>query len=157
MAKLTSEEIYKRVDLVAKPLLKAANVDLIELNIAFYQGDVLIQITADKPAGGITIEECSVLNKKIVHAIEEIGFLPLDGFALEFSSPGLDRPLRAYKDFLRCLDCEIHFWLTEAVEGKKEVEGVLIGVNERALMVYTKKNHELVLPLEIVEKGLLVI
>ena len=55
-------------------------MDLIELKVSGHKNDVLIQITADKPSGGITIRECAILNKSLVAAIEQENF-----YLLKFS------------------------------------------------------------------------
>ena len=93
MPSLSLEEIKQNVERLALPLLAAAGVDLVELHVAGHGGDVRIRFLADKPAGGITVEECARLNRAVVKAIDGDGFLA-GGFALEFSSPGVDHPNR---------------------------------------------------------------
>ena len=96
MPLLSLEEIQKKMETLVLPLLTGANVDLVELRVTRHRGDVLIRFLADKPMGGITIEECARLNRAIVKAIDGDGFLA-EGFSLEFSSPGLDHPNRRQK------------------------------------------------------------
>lgn len=58
--------------------------------------------------GGISLEECAELNRRLGHffdqmteqAAEGAGFLT-GSYFLEVCSPGLDRPLKAVKDFRR--------------------------------------------------------
>ncbi|MDE2027451.1 MAG: hypothetical protein KGJ11_02780, partial [Candidatus Omnitrophica bacterium] len=100
--------------------------------------------------------DCAILNKALVAAIEQDSFLPPDIFSLELSSPGLDRPLVTRKDFMRCVDQELRFWLNEPVAGKKEWQGTLVEVMENSLMIAVK-DVELVLPLPLIIKGKLVI
>ena len=124
---------------------------------SIYKNEVLIQFTADKNMGGITIEECAQLNRAIIEAIDNEGFLPEDGYSLEFASPGLDRPLVGLKDFARNLNREIHLFLQGPLEGKKEWSGILMGISDGKLTVFTKKKIEVVLPLGQIIKGMLVI
>src|SRR3989338_2787065 len=98
-------------------------VELVDLKVNRYRGDVAIQIFADRPAGGITIGECSALNRRINETLEREN-LALD-YTLEVSSPGLDRPLRTKKDFARVIGKEIRFYLSEAVLERIEYTGVL--------------------------------
>lgn len=141
---------------MALPFLADAGVDLIELHIGQHKGDVFIQFTADKTQGRITIAECAHLNRTIVEEIDRQGFLG-ENYSLEFSSPGLDRPLKTAKDFQRHLDVKIHFWLNTAVEGKKEWTGILTSASPEGLDVLIKKNHHLTIPLAYVIKGVQVI
>ena len=150
------EDINSKIEALAKTVIEAKGMELIELKVAGCSNDVLIQIIADKPSGGITMGECAILNKSLVAAIEQESFLPSENFSLELSSPGLDRPLVTRKDFMRFLAQELHIWLNEPVEGKKEVQGRLAEVAENSLIVEVMGSR-LVLPLTSVIRGMLVI
>ena len=150
------EDIHLKIESLAQKVIGAAGMDLVELKVGGHKNDVLIQITADKPSGGITIRECAILNKALVAAIEQESVLPPEIFSLELSSPGLDRPLVTRKDFMRLKAKELHFWLNEAIEGKKEVQGVLQEVTEKDLIVDVL-GSQLVMPLSSIIKGMLVI
>jgi ribosome maturation factor RimP len=151
------EELSQKIEALANRVIEAAGKELVELKVGGRKNDLLIQITADKPNGGITIRECAILNKTLVAAIELENFLPPENFSLELSSPGLDRPLVVRKDFMRCIGQELHFWLNEPVGGKKETQGMLSEVGESDLTISTSGSRKLVLPLASIIKGVLVI
>ena len=157
MELMTLDEIQQKIESLANRVIEGAGMELIELKVGGHKNDVLIQITADKPSGGITIRECAILNKSLVAAIEQENVLPPEIFSLELSSPGLDRPLVTRKDFMRFKARELHFWLNEPVGGKKEVQGLLAEVGESSLTINTSGNQKLVLPLPSIIKGMLVI
>jgi len=50
---------------------------------------------------GITIEKCVFFNRKIYKLIEETGMYPEGEFSLEVSSPGVDEPLKLYRQYLK--------------------------------------------------------
>lgn len=156
MPPLTNEEIHKKLEAIALPLLQKANVDLIELKVKRAGRDVHIEFTADKPEGRITLEACAKLNRAIIDAVDSEGFLGED-YELEFSSPGLDRPLMTQKDFARNLNYDVQVFLKEKIDGKKEYTGKLIAVDQDTLKVGLKKKVTIVLPMAQVERGLLVI
>ena len=157
MPELTTDEICHKVQMLAMPILEKAGVELVELGVGRYKQDVVIRFAADTPKGGITIAQCSALNRAIVEAIDVDGFMGEAGYSLEFSSPGLDRPLSTIKDFSRNVGRAVHFWLTEAVQGKREYQGILVSIQEGNLVVLMKKKQEIVLSLGQIEKGMLVI
>ena len=153
---MTVEEVQTKVETLSLPLLVQAGIDLVELQIGRNGKDVSLRIFADRPTGGITIGECARLNRSIVEAIDADGFLG-DAYELEFSSPGLDRPLFTHKDFARNLNRPVRVCLKEPIEGKKEYTGILAAVDGQTLTVHLKKKNTVVLPLACIEKGLLVI
>jgi len=156
MAQLTLEEIGNKVHDISLPILAAANIELVELKVAGHAKDVKLEFMADRPTGGITFIECATLNRAIVDAIDADGFLG-DDYSLEFSSPGLDRPLSTYKDFARNMNYTVRVILKEAVSAKKEWSGQIIGVNTADVVLLTKQKKEIVVPLTVIEKAVLVI
>ena len=151
------EDIIKKIELLTIKVFETHGMDLVELKVSGHKNDVNIQIMADKPNGGINIQECAILNKSLVAAIEQESFLPPESFSLELSSPGLDRPLVTRKDFMRLKDQKLYFWLHEPLNGKKEIQGVLLDVGETKLTIEVSKKLKLEIPLVSIVKGMLVI
>jgi ribosome maturation factor RimP len=89
---MTIEDLKQKIESLAKKAVEGTGVDLIECKVAGHSNDAVIQITADKLPGGITIRECVILNKALVAAIKQENLLTPGTFSLEVSSPGIDRP-----------------------------------------------------------------
>ncbi len=156
MPALSLEEIAIKVEQISLPILDRAHIELVELRVVGAVNDVRLEFMADRPTGGITIQECATLNRAIVEAIDADGFLG-ENYSLEFSSPGLDRPLSTEKDFLRNLNRQVRVMLFERIELKKEWVGKIIRVNSLDVVLLTKQKKEIVVPLTVIEKAVLVI
>ena len=87
---MTIEDLKEKIETLAKKAIEETGVHLIECKVTGRVHDVTIQITADKPFGGITIGECVILNKALGAAIVQEGVLAPGTFSLEVSSPGID-------------------------------------------------------------------
>ena len=141
-------------------IVQAQSLELVEVKIGAHQEDVMIQALVDRPKGGIGIKECTLLNRFIVEAIDKGGFLSEDGYSLEVSSPGLDRPLVTFKDFLRNIDAEVRVLLKAKVEDKGEHTGIIKSVTADQLTLLTvnkKEQKEIIVPVNQIIKCLLVI
>lgn len=57
-----------------------------------------LQIMADRPEGGINVDDCSDISTA-VSAVLDVEDPLEDAYHLEVSSPGIDRPLTRMKDF----------------------------------------------------------
>ena len=156
---MSEQEQDLKIYEIANTVSQSQGLDLVEVKIARHKKDVLIQVFVDKLQGGIGLEECALLNRSIVEMIDKEGFLSEDGYSLEVSSPGLDRPLLNYKDFLRNVNSEIRLWLNEKVENKIEYKGIVKLVTKEGLVLSTttKDQKEIVIPLGKISRGLLVI
>ncbi len=151
------DEIKEKLTQLAAPLCEAVGIDLIELNVRRQGRDVAIQILADRPIGGISMKECSDLNRRMVEAIDESLVLPPEEYSLEVSSPGLDRPLKTRKDFLRVANLEVHFYLNGPLQGKHEHIGVLTEITDESVIVNTEKYGIIEMPIKNIVKALVVL
>ena len=156
---MSEQEQDRKVYEIADQISQQQGLELVEVKIARHKKDVMIQIIADRPQGGIILEQCAHLNRLIVESIDKEGFFSEDGYSLEVASPGLDRPLVTFKDFSRNINAEIRLWLKEKVQEKIEYKGIIKFVNEDnvVLMTTTKDQKEIVLSVENISRGLLII
>ncbi|MBU3958620.1 MAG: ribosome maturation factor RimP [Candidatus Omnitrophica bacterium] len=117
--------------------LKEQGLDLIEFLYRYEGRDLIFKILADRPEGGISLGECSRLNKEINRVLDEKAILK-QRYTLEISSPGLDRPLATEKDFLRCINRNVKLFLTELINDKREIEGIVAKVEEDSVYIDTE-------------------
>ena len=131
--------------------LNQSGLDLIEFKVTLYQNKKTVECLIDYPQGGVTVTECSKLNKRIVAFLDETNLFGTN-FVVEVNSPGLDRTLKNYKDFLRNKGKEICLWLNESIDGKDYVEGLLIDITESELVV-NSDNQSLKIGIDLVKTG----
>ena len=145
------EELKQRLLNLAAPIFQQCALDLIELSVRRQGGEWAIQVLADRPGGGISLEECSFLNRRIVETID-VSQAVLD-YSLEVSSPGIDRPLKTKKDFERVLHQDVRFHLSGPVGGKKEYIGLLKRVDGEGVVIETQKHGEITIPINNIVKA----
>jgi len=137
------QEAALRLREIIGEFLENQGIELVDL-IFHYEGrDLVLRVLADLPSGCINLDECARLNREIGVMLDEKDILQ-EGYLLEVSSPGLDRPLYTKKDFLRNKNKLIKFFLKEMVEGKIEWDGVLTNIEGESLFIDVKgKNLEI--------------
>lgn len=117
--------------------LKDKGIELVELTTRYEGPNLYVRIFADRPEGGITLEECASLNCKLSSLFEE-NILIEERYTLEVSSPGIDRSLSTKNDFLRSLDKTVRFFLNTLVNGKLEWEGVVKKADDDSVYIEVK-------------------
>jgi len=114
--------------------LKSQGFELVDL-IHRYEGrDLFLRILADRPEGGITLDECSRINKQICGILDRNNIISGE-YILEVFSPGIDRPLKNESDFSRSKNRKVKFYLCEAISGRIEIDGVVKKVEEDEVYV----------------------
>ena len=85
------------------PFIEKEGLAVFELRLFLSSGQLNLRILVDHPQGGISMDECVSLNRKLSGYLDEHPMV--DGeFLLEVSSPGVKRDLTSPKDFLRIKD-----------------------------------------------------
>jgi len=115
---------------------------------------LFFSLLADRPQGGISLDECALLNRLLRQALDEKDVLS-GQFSLEVSSPGLDRPLKTKADFIRYMNKQAVFFLNGLINGKCEWQGEINGVNESSVFI-TRDGEVMEIPLIKINKAKLV-
>ena len=149
------ENLTEQVKNLIIPFAATLDVEVIELKIRRRGKSVLIEVLADKEHGGRTIDECRWINKFLSKQLEE-GIMIDGDYMVDVSSPGLDRPLRTQKDFQRVVGREVRFYLSQPLENKRELVGVIKEVLEKGIVIDSKQNP-LTVSLETIQKAVQVI
>ena len=97
-------------------------------------------IDTDKP-GGVSLDDTEIVMNAIDGPIDDLD--PTSGapYVLNVSSPGLDRPLKTEKDFLRKVGAEIEVSLYAPVSGSKKHVGTLAAFADGILSLTTEKGE----------------
>jgi ribosome maturation factor RimP len=98
-----------------------------------------LTLYVDKSAG-VTLEDCEIASRaasEILDPLEE----KLPDYALEVSSPGLDRPLWTLDDCVRFRGRRVAVQLVRKVDGAARFKGILEDVQGDTLTVLDEDQH----------------
>ena len=74
---------------------------------------------------GVDLNTCEKFHNAIMDPIDEFDPTYDKPYTLNVSSPGLDRPFKTERDFMRNLDKAVEIKLYAPLKGKKFIEGLL--------------------------------
>ncbi len=122
------------------PICRAHGVELVDVRHQPERGGAVIRIIIDReragqPDGsGVSLEDCTAVSRDVSSALDiHEDVVPLGGYRLEVSSPGLERPLVKLADFERFSGREIKLRTRTAIERQRRFHGRLLGVVDRAI------------------------
>lgn len=148
-------EITATLEPLINSLLGVSGLDLVNLKVNRQGRDILIEVLADRPRGGITISECSRVNRQLVEKIENDKLLS-EEYSVSVSSPGIDWPLQNRKDFLRVLNRPLRIMLTEPIEETWEYTGKLERVDDDQIAMDVRRSL-VIIPLNKIKKAVQII
>ncbi len=122
------------------PVINNLGYDVIEVEYAKKSDGMNLSFYIDSP-NGIFIEDCEKVNNAITDLLDEINPTNDESYILNVCSPGIDRPIKNEKDFLRNKDKLVEVSLYVAKNGKKKYEGKLKEFDEDKVVI--ENNGEL--------------
>ena len=105
------------------PILDRMNFELVDEEYFKERGTWYLRAYIDKE-GGITVNDCEDVAREMNVLLDEEDFIP-DAYVFEVSSPGLGRPLKKEKDYIRNMGKEIEIRTYKAINRCKEFYGLL--------------------------------
>ncbi|MEO1275990.1 MAG: ribosome maturation factor RimP [Pseudomonadota bacterium] len=134
MANLVAKApIDQRLATIVQPTVEDMGYGLVRLRLMGGKRATL-QIMAERPDGTMEVEDCAQLSRA-VSAVLDVEDPISDGYTLEVSSPGIDRPLTRLEDFERWEGYEARLETEEMIEGRKRFKGILAGVEDGEVLI----------------------
>ena len=125
--------IDRRLAEIITPVIEDMGFELVRVRLMSGKSTIL-QVMADRPDGGIEVDECAKISQAI-GAVLDVEDPILDEYALEVSSPGIDRPLTRLKDFDAFEGYEAKIETTELIDGRRRFKGELAGVEGNEVLI----------------------
>ena len=126
-----TQEIIDRIRTLAEPMLRDVDIELVEIQYRREGRGWVLRLYIDKE-GGVTLEDCTHVSHEINRHldVEDFIFAP---YTLEVSSPGLSRPLKTEKDFLKYRNHRIKVMTCDPIEKRRQFKGTLLGFFENQI------------------------
>jgi ribosome maturation factor RimP len=123
-------ETEKIEEFVKQLIAKTDGLFLIEVKSA-PGNKITVLLDGDK---GVTIENCTAVNKALYKYIEETQLFGENNFSLEVSSFGVDRPLVLLRQYKKNIGRTVEVVLTDG----QKLDGKLLDANEEQIIIEQK-------------------
>ncbi len=132
----------QEIQAVLEPLARELGVEIYE--IVFRQGKnpSLTVFLDTEREGGIDLNTCEAFHNAADPVLDELDPTFGQPYTLNVSSPGLDRPFKKDRDYLRNVGKKVEVKLYAPYRGEKFFEAVLVEYNGVAGNVTLDKNGE---------------
>ena len=152
MAKL-ADLVVRDVNRLIEPILNEMGFELVDIEYLSEHGRWVLRIFVDSE-DGITLDDCARVSNEIGDLIDVNDIFEHE-YVLEVSSPGLNRPLKKEKDFLKAVGKKVKVKMINPVKERRNFTGYLKAFQDG--MLYIEVRNELIsLPLRDVKKANLV-
>jgi ribosome maturation factor RimP len=127
----------EKVEAIVDPVVRSIGCEMIACEWLMEQGRWTLRVLIDKP-GGIHLSDCEHLSHLLSPVLDVEDLIP-QGYNLEVSSPGLDRPLKKLADFEHYSGNQIRLSTKIPIENRSHFKGELKGVEGETILVEVDK------------------
>ena len=139
---MSKRETYEtRTEELITPILDRMNFELVDVEYVKEGGTWYLRADIDKE-GGITVNDCEAVAREMNEILDREDFVE-DSYVFEVSSPGLGRPLKKEKDYIRSMGKEVEIRTYRAINREKEFYGILSAYDENTVTIKTEDGTEM--------------
>ncbi len=149
-------ELEIRILDMVEPVAMSLGLDIVRVRVTGSQTPTL-QIMAERPDGTMPVAACAKLSRSLNPILEAED--PIAGeYALEVSSPGIDRPLTRHGDFAKWLGHELKVELSSPnAEGRKRFHGWIESETGGVVVLRLKDGGGASIPVDDMSRAVLVL
>lgn len=123
-----------------RPVVERAGLELVGVVFGREHGRKVLRVTVDRD-GGVDLETVSAVAEQVSRRLDLEGFDP-GGYALEVSSPGIERPLRTPAQYARAVGEQVQVRTLVPIEGARSVRGELVAADDEAIVIATSGGEQ---------------
>ena len=139
---MSKRETYEaRTEELITPILERMYFELVDVEYVKEGGTWYLRAYIDKE-GGITVNDCEAVAREMNEILDREDFVA-DSYVFEVSSPGLGRPLKKEKDYVRSMGKEIEIRTYRAINREKEFYGILSAYDESTVTIETENGEKM--------------
>ena len=128
-----SENLSKVLTDLIEPLAQMSGLELVDIELRKESGQTILDVVIDRD-GGISIDDCATLSRKISLALDVEDPIPFK-YLLEVGSPGIFRTLKTEKEIEKNLTSRLKVVFSEPVLGHNKFVGVLTRFRDRKVTI----------------------
>ena len=130
-----AKDYEARTEALILPIVERMEFELVDVEYVKEGSTWYLRAYIDKP-GGITVNDCEAVAREMNEILDAEDFIS-DSYIFEVSSPGLGRPLKKEKDYVRNIgkDVEIHTY--RSINRCKDFCGILKAYDANTVTIET--------------------
>lgn len=116
-----------------RPVIEGSGLELVDVAFRRESGRRILRVVVDRD-GGVDVDTIAELAEKVSRRLDVEGFAP-GPYALEVSSPGIERSLKRPRDFERRVGDMVKVKTTAPVDGRTNITGELVSADDEVIVV----------------------
>lgn len=147
-----SDAVVAKVTQIAERVARSEGLEIVDIQLLGGGSKRVLRIYIDKP-DGVSHADCELISQQVGTILDVEDVIPGGRYALEVSSPGVERKLSKPQDFERFLGRKARITLREPVDNRRNWEGMLAGFSGDTITLEPEPGKAVQFALRQVEKA----
>ncbi len=130
---MVKENTEKKIEKLIFGMIENYGFELVDVQYQKEGSNWYLRIFIDKD-DGIDLDDCEYVSKNLEVLLDAEDIIR-DSYILEVSSPGIERPLKYEKDFIRFIGEMVVVKTYKAIKGQKAFKGFLQGIEGQNVII----------------------
>ena len=130
-----AKDYEARTEALILPIVERMEFELVDVEYVKVGSTWYLRAYIDKP-GGITVNDCEAVAREMNEILDAEDFIS-DSYIFEVSSPGLGRPLKKEKDYVRNIGKDVEIRTYRSINRCKDFCGVLKAYDANTVTIET--------------------
>lgn len=140
---MSKKESYEqRTEELILPILERNRFELVDVEYVKEGAEWYLRAYIDKE-GGITVNDCELVAREMNEILDREDYIE-GSYIFEVSSPGLGRPLKKEKDYVRSMGKKLEIRTYRAINREKEFYGQLKAYDDTSVTIETDEGEEMI-------------
>lgn len=134
------ESYEQKTQELIQPIVERYQFELVDVEYVKEGTDWYLRAYIDKE-GGITVNDCEAVAREMNEILDREDYV--DGsYIFEVSSPGLGRPLKKEKDYVRAMGKKLEIRTYKAMDKEKEFYGILSAYDDNTVTITDEEEQQ---------------
>jgi len=147
-----ADSVASKIEEIANRVAESEGLEVVEVEVKGGGQHRFVRISIDKPEG-VSHGDCELISQQVGTILDVEDVVPGGQYTLEVSSPGVERKLLKPKDFERFQGKKAKVTLRDPVDGRRNWEGTLAGIEDGLIRLDLERGDPLRFPFEQVQKA----
>ncbi|MHC1721222.1 MAG: ribosome maturation factor RimP [Clostridiaceae bacterium] len=145
---MDNKTLLNQLGSLIEPIAEDLDYELYYIEYIKESGEYYLRVYIDSDKG-ISLSDCEKVSRSVSDALDENDPIK-DPYYLEVSSPGIERGLYNEKHLARYTGSDVTLKLTKLFEGKRILNGKLLGFDEDSVTIQAEKS-DVAVPRDIIK------
>ena len=147
-----AETVASKIEEIANRVAESEGLEVVEVEVKGGGQHRFVRISIDKP-DGVSHGDCELVSQQVGTILDVEDVVPGGQYTLEVSSPGVERKLLKLTDFERFQGKKAKVTLREPIDGRRNWEGTLAGIEDGLIRLDLERGDPLRFPFDQVQKA----